>query len=99
LSAGGFDHWSKFFGIVDSNSFRGLQVHILGFYTGSPFFNTNYILDHLNIVKEYDDFFRYLIPTRLFHGDLMQQQLPDLSSPSGLFGSALMLGEIYLAMI
>jgi hypothetical protein len=77
-----------------------LSSLLLGFYFGSPVANSAHIFGIGGSTTYWNDFLAHIVPTKI--GDTTNsivQSLPDPTSPSGLIGSALLLGGPFQALM
>ena len=74
-------------------SYESFILMAFGLYMGAPFVNTSFILEHELWFFSSLEFFRYLIPQKLILNSYYPINLPDPSSPFGLFGHGLFLGS------
>ena len=88
---------------VDFSFLSAIQFVTMN-YMGSPFMNTSYLIQNYNSLDFSWEFFRHLAPQKVLPAGDLIHQLPDITSPLGLFGNGFLLGgpthlSIYLFFI
>lgn len=74
--------------------FDTFLLFVVGIYLGSPIVNAAYILEHHALTNDLIiEFFKYMLPSRLYNETIFHSHFIDVTSPAGFIGHGLMLGS------